>query len=117
MQKKKISLRCYAKRDGDIWVAVCIDLSLAAQARSLNEAQSKLDAQILDYVTEAVAGQHRAHCDYLLNRRSPVSDIATFYAIRALNQVQVVAKNILHASVGTSAIKAYRKPAPLPLAC
>lgn len=115
--ERKINLRCYAKRDGDIWVAVCIDLSLAAQARTLQDAQAKLDAQILDYVTEAVAGPHREHCEYLLSRRSPVSDVATFYAISLVNKAQRAARKLLHASVGSPAIKAYSKPAPLPLAC
>ncbi len=30
--KSLLVLRCYAKKEGDQWVAVCIDLSLAAQA-------------------------------------------------------------------------------------
>ncbi|MDP3009918.1 MAG: hypothetical protein Q8N30_12730, partial [Methylococcales bacterium] len=39
-------LRCYAKKEQSYWVAVCIDLSLAAQADSMKEAIQKLESMI-----------------------------------------------------------------------
>lgn len=53
-------MRCYAEKHGALWVAVCIDLSLAAQAESLAEARRKLDAQIKDYVLDALVGDDPA---------------------------------------------------------
>jgi predicted RNase H-like HicB family nuclease len=35
-------LRCYIKREDKHWVAICIDLGLAAQAGTLQEAKDKL---------------------------------------------------------------------------
>ena len=35
MRARDMILRCYGEHDGDLWVAVCVDLSLAAQAESL----------------------------------------------------------------------------------
>lgn len=117
MKQKKLVLRCYAKRDGDIWIAVCVDLSLAAQARSLQEAKAKLDAQIHEYVMDAVVGQDKEHCELLLNRKSPVSELVTYYAINVASTVHNFAKNVLHSSSGNTREIAYRQPAPRPLVC
>ena len=43
----RLMLRCFAQKDGAQWVAVCVDLNLAAQADTCAEAKKRLDAQII----------------------------------------------------------------------
>ena len=42
------TLRCMAYQQNGVFVAACLDLSLAAQADTMPEAMSKLDAQVRD---------------------------------------------------------------------
>ncbi|EQB0734018.1 DUF1902 domain-containing protein [Klebsiella oxytoca] len=65
------SLRCMAYQQNGVYVAACLDLSLAAQADTMKEAMSKLDAQIRDYLEEALSEPEFA--DQLLNRKAPLS--------------------------------------------
>jgi len=60
MQPSPFYLRCYARRQADLWVAVCIDLGLAVQGDSYGEVKAKLEAQMQDYVREALTVD-RAH--------------------------------------------------------
>lgn len=60
-----------AYQQGRVFVAACLDLSLAAQADTLNEAMEKLNIQIKDLVEEARAKPEYAH--QFLNRRAPLS--------------------------------------------
>jgi predicted RNase H-like HicB family nuclease len=71
-------LRCYAKKEQSHWVAVCIDLSLAAQADSPKEAIEKLEAMIKTYVDEALT-IHKDYADQLLTRKAPLSQLITYY--------------------------------------
>lgn len=73
MRPCELVVRCYAEQGADHqWVAVCLDLALAAQADSFNEAKAKLDEQIREYVFDALAGEDVAHAEYLLSRRAPL---------------------------------------------
>lgn len=83
MRPNQLLVRCYAKRDGDLWVAFCLDFSLGAQANSLEEAKQKLDEQIREYVYDALAGEDREHAEYLLNRRAPLAYWLRYWGIRA----------------------------------
>lgn len=82
MRRRPFYVRCYAKKDGDQWVAVCVDLCLASQAASFEEAKSKLDAQVHDYVYEALTVD-RAHAAELLSRRAPLANRIEYWLIRA----------------------------------
>ncbi|WP_282296217.1 hypothetical protein [Stenotrophomonas sp. PS02289] len=73
MRPNQILLRCFAERDGQLWVAYCLDLSLAAQGDTLEEVKGKLDEQIREYVSDALVGPDRAHAPYLLSRSAPAS--------------------------------------------
>ena len=82
-------LRCYAiKREG-VWSAMCIDFSLAAQASSFDDAKRKLNAQIVDYVRDAVTIDHE-HASYLLQRRAPFSQLWTYRLLRLRSHVMAV---------------------------
>lgn len=75
MQK---ALRCYVKKENTQWVAVCIDLSLAAQANSSKEAISKLESMIQTYIEEAL-GKHKEYAEQLLSRKAPLSQRFFYY--------------------------------------
>lgn len=70
--KKRIRFFAYEMRDG-VWVAHCVDFSLAAQADSFPAVQEKLHAQLVDYC--AYINSQSADPVYqrqLLNRRAPL---------------------------------------------
>lgn len=69
--RKPITVRCFVKPTDGIWVAVCIDLGLAAQGESCEEAKAALDSQITDYVRQAFTVD-REHADELLGRKASV---------------------------------------------
>lgn len=83
MRRRPFYVRCYAKKDGDLWVAICVDLCLAVQAPSIDEAKRKLEAQVHSYVFEALTVD-RAHAADLLSRRAPLSNRVEYWLIRAL---------------------------------
>ncbi|WLA02773.1 type II toxin-antitoxin system HicB family antitoxin [Xanthomonas translucens] len=84
MRPKQLVVRCYAKLDGDVWVAFCVDFSLGAQADTLEEAKRKLDEQIKEYVYDALVGDDRQHAEYLLTRRAPISFWIEYYSIKTV---------------------------------
>lgn len=79
--RKPFYVRCYGKQVDDQWVAICIDLCLAAQADTLQEAKDKLEAQVNDYVYEALTVD-RAHAAQLLTRKAPLRNRLEYYALK-----------------------------------
>lgn len=71
-------LRCYAKKEGSDWVAVCIDLSLAAQAETQQLAKEKLESMITTYIAAAL-NEHQEYAHQLLSRKAPFSQFFTYY--------------------------------------
>ncbi len=84
MKLNQLLLRCYAEPDGGVWIAVCVDLSLAVQGDSFEEVRRKLDEQIKAYVYEALS-EDREYAEQLLARRSPWQDWLKYYLIRWQN--------------------------------
>jgi len=83
MRPNQLILRCYAERDGALWMAVCLDLSLAAQGDSFEDARRKLDAQIQEYVKDALGGQDEKHAAYLMSqRKAPFAEWARYYFMK-----------------------------------
>lgn len=110
MKPSSLLLRCYARRSEGVWVAVCIDLCLAAQADTFEEARAKLDAQIMDYVYDALAGEDRAHAEELLSRRAPLSQRLEYHGIRLVQSLAAT----LHLTLGlTKRAKGFKRPLPL----
>ena len=72
MRTNDLILRCYGERNGDLWQTFCIDLNLATQGESFQEARDKLHDQIASYMQEALAGEDREYADQLLSRKSPL---------------------------------------------
>lgn len=84
MRSTQFQLRCYVEQQGDLFVAVCIDLSLAAQADSMDQARQKLEAQVVDYLNDVLNGPERAHIQDLLPRKSPFRQRLRYQYIRAM---------------------------------
>lgn len=87
MHPRQLVVRCYAERKQDYWVALCLDFTLAAQGGTFNEAKACLDAQIREYVYDALQGEDRPHAAYLLSRRAPMRDWIKYYFHRLRAQV------------------------------
>lgn len=65
------TLRCMAYQQNGVFVAACLDLSLAAQADTMQEAMAKLEAQVNDYIAEAFS--EPLYTQQLLKRKAPAS--------------------------------------------
>lgn len=89
MKPKHLILKCLAKKQGNEWVVFCLDFDLAAQASTLGEAKRLLEAQIQEYVFDALAGEDSEYADQLLSRRAPLGLWVTYY-------LAGIAQKILH---------------------
>lgn len=78
-------VRCYVKKEGALWIAVCIDLCLAAQAGNKVQSKANLKEQIDDYLMEA----YSENTYTVPNRRAPLGQRATYYIASVLSQVQM----------------------------
>ncbi|TAM40873.1 MAG: DUF1902 domain-containing protein [Rhodanobacter sp.] len=87
MRTRDMILRCYGERDGDLWVTVCVDLSLAAQAETFEAARAKLHAQIQEYVYDALVGEDKIYGSQLLARKSPLGIRAKYYLYASLSSL------------------------------
>lgn len=85
MKANDLILKCYAKKDGGVWVAHCLDLSLATQGDSFDEVKRKLEEQIVFYVDEALADKE--YGSQLLNRKAPLSSWVEYYLIKFTHDV------------------------------
>ncbi len=72
-------LACYAEKKGGYWQAFCLNFDLAAQGDSLADVRQRIEAQIDDYVREALV-EDREHAEYLLSRRAPLRMWLKYYA-------------------------------------
>lgn len=66
----QLVVRCYAEKIGDQWQALCVDLTLASQADTFEEAKEKLEEMILDYVYDAMVGEDKDFGPQLLMRKA-----------------------------------------------
>lgn len=78
-----MNLRCMAYFQDGLFIAACLDLSLAAQGDSLQEAKEKLESQIKDYLDEIVAEPEYAR--QLFRRRAPLSMWLKYWSIPVAN--------------------------------
>jgi len=90
IQPANMKLRCYAQREGDQWVAVCIDFNLAAQADTYSAARRKLHEQVIWYFYDATAGDDKAHGMELLFRKAPASLLARYHVVNAMSHFRAM---------------------------
>lgn len=64
--------RCYLKCEGEHWIGICIDLSLAVQVDTKSEVYYKLNLIVREYVKEAKT-VHSQYEKQLLSRKAPLS--------------------------------------------
>jgi hypothetical protein len=106
MHPQQLLLRCYAERESNgQWFAICLDLNLAAQANTQQEATEKLHAQIVSYVREALTVDAE-YASQLLPRRAPFSFFARYYWMQLLRLAGMLAS-----SAGNR--RAFTEPLPL----
>jgi hypothetical protein len=87
MTPMNLTVRCIARREADVWVAVCVDFALAAQGQSLEQARSRLHEQILVYVREAVTVDAE-HAEALLSRKAPLLDRLGYRLDKLISQIK-----------------------------
>ena len=80
MKPTQLIVKCYAKHNNGVWIAVCLDFCLATQGDSFDEAKRKLEEQIVFYVDEAL--NDKDYGSQLLIRRAPLSAWLEYYFIR-----------------------------------
>lgn len=73
------TLRCMAYQQNGVFVAACLDLSLAAQADTMQEAMDKLESQLQDYIKEAYS--EPKYTSQMLKRRAPISMWLKYWVI------------------------------------
>lgn len=73
------TLRCMAYKQGEVFVAACLDLSLAAQADTMQEATRKLEHQVKDYLEEAYSEPQ--YTKQMLRRKAPLSMWLKYWVI------------------------------------
>jgi hypothetical protein len=93
VKPEALILRCYAEHDGDLWVAVCVDLSLAAQGDTPEEARHKLVEQMREYLLDALAGEDQAFGDILLTRKAPWQQVLKYHYIKACYHLHLLKHN------------------------
>lgn len=93
MRPSDLVLHCFAeRRSSGLWVACCVDLNLAVQARNLHDAKRKLKDQMVEYVNDALVGRDAAHVSQLVPRRAPMDLMVRYYTIRVLYALRSVVR-------------------------
>lgn len=77
------TLLCYAKGTGDSWEALCVDLDIAVQGRSLEQVYTSLNEAIGTYLKDVLAEKDEKARFRLLHRRAPLI-VRASYAVGAL---------------------------------
>ena len=106
LHASQLLLRFYVERVGDQWQAHCIDLDLAAQGDSMEDAQRKIAAMAVSYLVDAL-GPDIEHADVLLLRRAPLRYVLKYHWLTFLQRRahrQALKRRI-----------AYQRPMPLSL--
>jgi predicted RNase H-like HicB family nuclease len=85
MNPKQLIIKCYAEREGDVWGAHCLDFNLAAQGDSFEDAKTRLESMITEYVYDALVGEDRFYASQLLSRRAPLSAWLKYYLMKFKN--------------------------------
>lgn len=115
MKLKDLTVRCMVNQEGRVWVAVCIDLCLAVQADSREEAKERLHEQIVLYVREALTVD-ADKAEQLLSRKAPLVDRLRYAFWHVVANRPRIRRNLrrLVQSFGVAARRtiAYRDPLP-----
>jgi predicted RNase H-like HicB family nuclease len=100
MKTNQLILKCYARYDEGQWIAFCLDFDLAAQASTFEEAKTKLENMIKEYVFDALVGEDREYAEQLLTRKAPLLEWLKYYFYV-----------VIHAKAGL--YRLFKEPLPL----
>lgn len=114
MRPKELILRGLAERKEGVWQAFCLDLSLAAQGETFDEAMAKLESQVKEYLYDALEGEDKEHASYLLSRSAPASLWLKYYSVKITNVIQAL---WMHNKAPAPTHKAFQKPMPVTVGC
>lgn len=81
------SFRCYAYRDGDLFLADCLDLMLMSQGATMEDAIRDLRGMILGYLEWA---EQQGQIKQFIPRPAPLRDWLKFYALYASSLLQAL---------------------------
>lgn len=86
MKTEQLTLRCFGEEKNGQWTLVCVDLCLSAQASTVEKAKKKLEAQIKDYLFDALVGEDKQYANQLLNRKAPISLRAKYHYVAFISR-------------------------------
>ena len=104
MKINTLILRCYAKHNEGQWIAFCLDFDLAAQADTFEQAKTKLESMIKEYVFDALVGEDKEYAEQLLFRSAPMFEWLKYY-------FYVFRYRFIHAKTGLYHL--FKEPLPL----
>lgn len=84
------TLHCIAKKEGNYWSARCLDFTLYAVGDTLDEAKSKLYAQIEEYIYDATEGDDKDFAVELLLRKAPLRDWVIYHSVDFLEHCKMI---------------------------
>ena len=100
-----VSLRCYVRSEDGLYIAACLDLCLAVQADTMQEAKQQLHEQVIDYLIDAVKEKN------LVTRPAPLSEWLMYLWVLSVGRLSRIA-----GAIGKKASMAFREevqPSPL----
>ncbi|WFE73091.1 hypothetical protein P8S55_08330 [Halomonas sp. M1] len=81
-----LKLRGLIEREGNVYVAHCLELGIAVQGDSVEDVKQRMDAAIGDYIARVVEifqeGDKQGAKDLLLHRKAPLSVRAKYHWLR-----------------------------------
>jgi len=107
MKPNDLFLRCYAEKHDDQWEAFCLDLTLAAQGSTFEEARQALHEQISEYIHDALVGEDREYAGYFLRRKAPLQYWLKYYTIKAFCRVRKIKNQTQDLLSGTCSFNEY----------
>ncbi len=72
-------VRIYGEKHNDHWALVSLDFGVAAQGKTVEEALSRLDEQIKEYIYDATVGEDKEFEKELLSRKAPLEFFVKYY--------------------------------------
>ncbi len=113
MSPSSLIIHCLFERHGDQWQAFSLEFGLAAQASSIDEAESKLQSMVESYVFDALVGEDKEHASTLLKRRATMSVYVRYYYTALISHFKRLTKGGNGSYRGT-----YERPVPMmPASC
>ena len=81
MADKSMMIRFFGYQENGIWYAFCLDLNLAVQASTLDQARAQILDMASDYLHDALKGVDKDFQEQLLTRKAPLSIRFKYYSL------------------------------------